>query len=289
MTPEDAERLASTFRPIWELDDAPFAPVTQATALSAADVDALGAGAGVAPSVRTTEAIQAQAAPQVVAPLVASSPPTAITATTEIKSFPPGHVPAPDDPKVEIAIEVEPDPTPPPQVAIAQAQAAPTSVRKPYTPPRAPPPTVRMHREAVGSGEFAPVKKSNMGLIAGAIGVVVVLGLIFGVRAAMSGDKTDKTQSSTTATATHEEVHIPPPPPPDTTVATQATQTAQTQQVVQQPPPTQTAAPVATHQTTAALVAPVHTTAPAATHPATVHTGAAHTGGHSTIVRDNPF
>src|SRR4051794_14643722 len=73
LSPEDAERLASTFRPIWDLDDAPFA---QGSALSAADIDALSGGAGVAASVRGTQHAQ--------------EPKTEITSP---RASVPGHVP----------------------------------------------------------------------------------------------------------------------------------------------------------------------------------------------------
>ncbi len=290
LTPEDAERLASTFRPVWDLDDAPFTSNgAQGNGLSAADIDALGAGAGIAPSVRTTEALQARP-PQ---PEVS----TVVTGTTEIKSVPGGHVPAMHDPKVEIAIEVdaEPEPTPPP-VAQAQPQPVAAPAARPYTPPRAPPPTVRVNRDAAGSGEFVPVKKSNTGIIVGAVGVVVVIGAIFGIRAAMSGDKPQTTTSSTsTTTATHEEAHIPPPPDTATIAAQAPTQTAQTAQATQ-PQATQAAtqtAPQPTHQTTATNVtAPVHTAAAGGGHTTTTHTtggGGTKPAGHANIVRDNPF
>src|SRR5262245_6403895 len=42
LSPDDLERLAATFRPMWELDDAPFAPT--AATLSAAEVRELSAG-----------------------------------------------------------------------------------------------------------------------------------------------------------------------------------------------------------------------------------------------------
>ncbi len=287
LTPEDAERLASTFRPIWELDDAPFA-LAQPSALSAEDVDALAGGAGVSPSIRTTEARQDAAA-------LAAEPSTAISVTAELKSFP-GYVPPLDAPKVEIAIE--PEPQKPLAAAVAPAVAQPTVPRKPYTSPNAPAPTVRMQRDPGGSGEFVPVKKSNVGLIAAGVGVVVVIGAIFGIRAAMSSDtKTAATPSAATTTQ-EETTHIPPPPDTTTVAATAATANVGTQapaQTVQQP--AQTAAPAQTTQAsnttshsnvTTNVSVPVHTqpvhtthTASAGTHPAS--------GGHTTIVRDNPF
>src|SRR6516162_6045351 len=111
LSPEDAERLASTFRPIWDLDDAPFA---QGSALSAADIDALAGGAGVSPSIRGTQQEQ-----------------EAKTEVTIPRASVPGHVPAPDAPKVEIAVELDPAdlvtatpaPIQVPQPQVAQAAA----------------------------------------------------------------------------------------------------------------------------------------------------------------------
>ena len=130
LSPEEAERISASFRPIWELDDAPFAQGSGG--LNAADIDALAAGAGVAASVRGTE-LQQQA-------------------TFEVKAVsPPPRVPAPDEPKVEIAIE--PEPAPQPKVIVAEARPQPlpaaqaqTVARKPYAAPRPPPPTRRRWR-----------------------------------------------------------------------------------------------------------------------------------------------
>src|ERR1700690_1843916 len=202
---EDADRLADSFRPAWELDDAPF---TQGNGLSAADVDALANGAGVTPSIRRTFDHDA---------------------VTLIEQRPVGHVPAPDDAKVEIAVDldVEPDPTPPPVAqARPQQQAVPASRSKPYTPPRAPPQTVKMH-DAGASGEYAPAKKSSMGLVLGVVGVIVLVGGILGIRAMMSGDKTTTSTTADTSTA-HEQVPFPPPPPPPDTPVAQVAQTAPT-------------------------------------------------------------
>jgi hypothetical protein len=273
LTPEEAERLASTFRPVWELDDAPFA---QGSALSASDVDALGAGAGVAPSVRNNEQHYG---------------------TFEIKTqvTPPPRVPGPAEPKVEIAVDVEPEPAPPPPQVVAQAQPQPqpqAAPRRAYTPPQAPPTPVRMSRDAAGSGEFVPVKKSNTGLILAVIGVVAIVGGIVGLRAMMSGSKASTATTATTSEPTHEATTAAIPPPPPETAATQP------QQATPEPTAkaTETAAPVETAPPTHPAV--THHTAPAptaavthaATHPTTHHAGhTTHHGGHATIVRDNPF
>ncbi|HEY1957062.1 MAG TPA: hypothetical protein VGH28_15690 [Polyangiaceae bacterium] len=284
LSPEEAERISASFRPIWELDDAPFA---QGNGLSAADVDALAAGAGVAPSVRGSEQVL-ELKPEELKTDVGTA--SGFAQTTRMT--PPPRVPAPDEPKVEIAIDIV-EPPPPPRVAEARPQPVPTSqaptvARKPYTPPRPPPAPVKM-QDANASADFVPVKKSNTGLILAAVGVVVLVGGIFGVRSMMSDSSKASTSTATTATSepTQEATHIPPPPP-DTAPATTnvaATAATQTQQAVQEPAPTHTAEPPPVETHTAHVAPPpthvaVHT-APHVAHP--------HASGKSTIVRDNPF
>jgi len=80
LTPEEAERLAASFRPAWELDDAPFA---QGNSLSAADIDALGGGG--------LNAEVAKAAPTVTVPKrahVDTAPAEAVIVDVDIASAP---------------------------------------------------------------------------------------------------------------------------------------------------------------------------------------------------------
>jgi hypothetical protein len=293
LSAEEAERLASSFRPAWELDDAPFA---QGNGLSAADVDALTAGVGVSPSIRG--ATERQPAELKVEEL-----------KTEVRA---PRVPAPHEPKVEVAvdIEIEPDPAPTPAIPLvaqaqpqqqAQVQPAPVQasaqptvrVVKPFTPPRAPPPVVRMS-DADASSDYAPVKKSNTGLILGVVGVLCLGGAIFGIKSLMSGNSTKAStaQTATTSSPTHEEAHIPPPPDPGTAGTSAPTQVAHTAQPVQtaptqtaekvvDPPPTTHTAPTTVHNAGGAA----HPTG-GGTHPAGGG-GGTKPAGH--IVRDNPF
>ncbi len=267
LSAEDAERLATSFRPAWELDDAPFA---QANGLSPADIDALAGGAGIAPSVRN-----------------ALEPAAPAPATFELKTAAQATVPA--EP-IDVEVDIEPDVAP--QIAQARPQAASTSTaptsRRPYTPPKPPPRAVNMRD--VDSGEYAPVKKSNTGLIIGVVAVLGLGGAIFGIRALMSDSKT-ATTAPTATTATHEETHIPPPPdtvatqPPVQQAATQApTQTA----AAPTTKPVETTAPAPTHAVVTNVVAPVHTAASGGTHAGGHAAGGAPTH-HPTIVRDNPF
>jgi hypothetical protein len=253
LTPEDSERLAASFRPAWELDDAPFA---QGNGLSAEDIDALAGGAGVASSVRGASTNGVRAA------------------------------------DAEIEIDLEPDATPARAPVVAEAR--PQQQAKPST-PRAPPPTVKIARDAA-SGEYSAVKKSNTGIIVGIAAVVVVVGGIFGVRAVMSGDK-PVSKTNTTANTNAMGPNIPPPPDNVTTAVT----TTQTAATVTPPPPVQKAndaVPVRTFPETATTTAPTHQTVAPPIHTTTVathattqptHTAAGKPPSHGSIVRDNPF
>lgn len=277
LSAEDAERLASTFRPVWELDDAPFAPLPQGSALSAADVDALGAGAGVTPSVRS--AVDEQ------------SNPDQRGGTYELKPQAAPRVPAPDEPKVEIAVELEAESEPVPAVAAPpRAPATLPPAPRSHTPPKAPPVPVRMN-DVAGSGAFVPVKKSTTPIVLVAVGAVALLAIVFGVHAMTGGSKTT-TAATATAAPTHvETTTIPPPPPvaPPQTETPVAAQPAATHEIAAPATaePTHEAPP---RPTAEAQRPPAHGVAvtPRVTHaaPTATHRGS---HGHSTIVRDNPF
>ncbi|CAN5792144.1 hypothetical protein BH09MYX1_BH09MYX1_27120 [soil metagenome] len=286
LSPEDAERFASMFRPAWELDDAPFASGSK---LSAADMDALGGGGGVNVDVQA-----AQAAPH----------------------FPPAannSVPEPNS--VVIALDPEPvRPPPAPVVAAAvpqqartqQAPPAPKSKKRPGATTPVPAaasaaaavPTRRVASPptALDSGEFAPPKKSNMGLIVGIslVAVLAIGGII--AKVSMSNDTPKSAPVSTEPTQTTEERHIPPPPPDtDPTAATTATATTTAvTTATATTTPTQTAAAITTTRPTATAIATAtHTAAVATTaHPPSTATGTGKTNtgkGTGGIVRDTPF
>jgi hypothetical protein len=288
LSPEDAERLATSFHPAWELDDAPFA---QGNGLSAADVDALAAG-GVAPVIRPLDKPLIAAGVEVAAP-DATTRTSAIAFELKNEVQPSPRVPSPAEPKVEIAVDVVVEPPQQqqqqqaPLVVEAQPQPAASTVptRRVHAVPRPPPPAVKMRD--VDSGEYVPAKKSNTGLIVGAVAVIAIVGGIFGVRALTSEAKPPATALTATASPTHQEAHIPPPP--DNVAAQQPTQTSQAVapvQTAQVAKPIETAAPTHTAVTNNA-VAPVHTAA-AVTHAAT-HAAAGGAPHHASIVRDNPF
>lgn len=284
LTPEEAERIAASFRPAWELDDAPFA---QGNGLSAAEVEALGGGAGIAP------AVNAQ-----VLPLSEPEPPAA---TTQSGRTVPKAARVEEVPAQAVIVEIEPDPTPPPRVVAAPAApVAPAAPRRTERTVQTRPAPV----EAQESGEYNPVKKPNKGIFIGVGAVVglILLGVV--VRAAIGKDEPKSTQGSAQSTAaTQEERHIPPPPPvtDDTpaantaqaaaaTAATTAaaTTTATTAAAVRTAAPVVTSKPTSTGNTTSAA-AP--TSKPASTSkPATGGTSKPNTkGGGGGIVHDVQF
>jgi len=244
LTPEEAERLAASFRPAWELDDAPFA---QGSALSSADMAAL-EGGGVNAEVRA-------AAPAPAAPAA----PAAQVATTVPK---PAHVDASPPEAVIVDIEVDLAPAP-----VVQQPAPP--------PPRRDRPLARTQprmqpvAQAADSGEYVPIKKSNKGLFIGIGAAVAVVVGIFAVRALTSEEPKAKpaiTQAG--ADQPTRQGRSIPPPPPMSDIAPAATAGAdKPAAVVDKPAPvTTTQAPVTpptvTHATT-------NTTAPPSTRPTT--------------------
>lgn len=296
LTPEDAERFAALFKPIWELDDAPFAQ-TIPGALTSKDMQHLGR-AGVHPDLQlASNGTAAAAGPH--AP-------------------PPAHHAPPDD--GSILLDVEPDPTltPPPaqarppvpehvqqavhaqlqqgmhqqpmqqQMQQQQMQQAPAARQR-----RSAPPAVVRARLSGESGDFVPAKKSNAGLFVG-IGVVALLaagGIAYKVVGSNKTDETQVTKPAATTPVTREEPRIPPPPPvdlsPAPTVTAKPTETKPVDTA-----PAITTAPVATAPpvvTTTTKPPPVVTTTakPPPVHTATTKpTGKPPGGG---IVRDNPF
>lgn len=279
LSPEEAERFASMFKPIWELDDAPFAQA-RSSGISPSEMQQLGK-AGVD--------LQLAQGAFATAP---HAPPAAHRPTSQ--------------PDASVLVDVEPDPTPPPPVKppVPQAKPAkpppPAQAQAPARPRRSvPPAAVRAHVAPVDD-DITPPKKSNMGLFAG-IGVVALL-VIGGVAyKAMGSSNTDaaKPVPSDTKTSQQAEPRIPPPPPPvDTTTAeppknTAATTTAppktdttpknDTTTAKNDPPPPPTPKNTAT-------ASPKPPPPPPTTKPTTATgTKPPPKSGGGGIVRDNPF
>jgi hypothetical protein len=267
---DDAERLAASFKPSWEFDEAPF---SAGNGMDAADVEALGPG-GVSSEVRRQLEAASREAPD--SPRSRSAPPHAPAARVEshepevsviidrtitaaemeaarpVKSEiapalappPPAFAPAP---AFAAAPPPAPVPPPPPPV-IAAAPARPVARPAPAPALQRPDPA----RFTASDSIEIPVRKSNKPLFLG-IGAAVALALaVLGIRAATSSDASPA-QSTTASISAHDEPRIPPPPAPGETPA--ATTTAATAA-----PKAAAAAP--TTPPPPAAAAPTHVAAP---------------------------
>lgn len=277
LSPDDAERFASLFKPVWELDDAPFAAASPA-ALAPAELPHLGQ-AGIAVDVQLAH--------------------NGSFATGEPHAPAPAHEAA--APEVSIVVDLGPEPVAPPPTRPqvprrAPVQAAPA---QPAARPRRPiAPAARVHTD----DELVPSKKSSVGLFV-ALGLVALL-IVGAVAYKVFGGSTAETpiKPIPTDTTAHLEPRIPLPPPPVETTATTGTAATIETTAATATAATATAATAATTETTATTatvaVAPPTRTATAVAPPKPpppVHTATAgvtkpppkRPGGG--IVRDNPF
>jgi hypothetical protein len=226
LSPDDLERLATAFRPSWELDDAPF---TGAGTLSAGDIRAL-QGGGTNAEVRAT----------------------AFTAHAS-------HAPAKPSPMTDDGAKVILDPgltPPPPSARHVSERPPPLSSAGPWAASTAMPPLAAPGRisnrppapdashgpipstqritsrpgprsgRALLSTEpsFASIKKSRTGLwLGGAAAAVVLVGGVMWL--ASGGPDKPVAAPAPTVTATPNDKAEPsiPPPPPDTVAANGAT------------------------------------------------------------------
>lgn len=194
ISPEDAERFAAAFRPSWELDDAPF---TQGTALAKEDLLSLSADAN-----------------------------TIVDATRPDEPF--GPTPSSSQPAANPLVNTQPlvaKPQKPPPPKAAQAVPAPTGYDG-VAPLYIKPARKGGQSSATSTRDDleVPIKKSNKGIIFAVIGVVVLAGVGFALKVALSGDDskpTTPTQTQTTSPTEDTSRAVPPPPP--ATEATAAT------------------------------------------------------------------
>lgn len=214
LTPEEAERLAATFRPSWELDDAPF---TGAAILSDADIKALQRGAA-ASEVRTT--MQQQNGAHAAAP---ARPPDEVAANKAIT-------------QEDIAQALRPAPVPkiaakggPTGTVVLPPDQAP-KITKPAAIPAAPLPA---------TGDFVVPRKSKGPWIG--IGAAFLLALAGGVLWMTSGGgEKPKPAAVPTPETTIEPTALPPPAPPEspaTTAQSRAAAAATTRATAPAPPP----------------------------------------------------
>jgi hypothetical protein len=302
-TPEDLERLATAFRPSWELDEAPF---TGAGALSAAEVQAL-QGGGTHADLRAAAQMASSAFPP--ARTVATVEPVeSIVVAQPAAAAPP---PPPPPPPAPVAVAAQwsapagpsyaPVPAAPQVVAQPSAAALEAMAATRILPRRvAPAPAMRPRVESVGS-DMVRLRPSRKPLWLG-LGALAVVAAGVGAWASMS-PSTDKSVPSLPAvaeTASHAGPDFPAPSQPSDwkAVAAPAATTAPTQVAtsVSLTPLTNkpTTAPAAAPQAMATPAATPHYTAPAPAPrpyvaPAPAPAKPAARPKSSTIVHDVPF
>jgi hypothetical protein len=232
ISPEDAERFAAAFRPSWELDDAPF---TQAPAVAKEDLLSLSADAN-----------------------------TLVDAARPDEPF--GPAPSTSQPAANPLVNTQPlaakPPQKPPPPKPVQAVSAPTGYDG-VAPLYIKPPRKGGQSGATSTRDDleVPIKKSNKGIVFAVIGVVVLAGVGFALRVALSGDDakpTPPTQTQTTSPAQQDTSRaVPPPPPPTEATSTPAAPTAKSTAAA----PTTTTPPKDT-ATSAVAAANTHATPP---------------------------
>lgn len=312
LAPEELERLAATFRPSWELDDAPF---TGPGSLSPSEIQVLQGGGTHADVLATahaaaTNGAHAPAAPAPVAANAAHEPENSVIIDRSITA----DQIAPPPPKLAPPVAVAPPPPavvappagptgtvvlPPDQAPrIPQRPAAPAAApasRRPPPPQRRTAPSgapARARAASVDVEEPVFPKKSNKGLFIG-LGAVAALLVVGGVYMAVSGSSADKAAApvpTSAETKANDKTAAIPPPPPETTTAAPAAPPATT--TAQEPPATATATPASPAPPEPAPVP--RPRAPAAAHAAASpppRSGPAPRAKKSgqTIVRDVPF
>ncbi|MGD0525780.1 MAG: hypothetical protein ABSE49_11585 [Polyangiaceae bacterium] len=270
LSPEEAERLAATFRPSWELDDAPF---TGPGTMSEADATAL-QGGGVHADIRAVaqaghgvSSYASNGAHPAPPPTQSHEPENSViidrTITADATPAPSPKPVAAARPAGSTILGMAPAPQP---ASVPPQAAAPAPVlARPPTPGRPVAPAFNMSgpaakprpkpAAAVDLDEGYPKKQGKTGLWVGlGVGGVAVLGLVIWLVASSGGpDKAAAAQPEPTATATKaadDKLSAIPPPPPATTAAA-AAPTADT-------PPAPTVA--ATTPPAATVTAPIPTT-----------------------------
>jgi hypothetical protein len=199
-SPEDLERFAALFVPVWEQAEVPASSVdpgfVAAAAPAAALLDTLGATAPLAIPTAPSPVVAAPPAEAVAAPASAASAPVAAGAEVAAPAA------APEKPAIKgtmMGIAAPVVLAPPPQEAIT-LPAAPAakiaasdapSLHKPPAPLPGPAPTVRLDVHALDLGDDVPVaKKRGAGVYVG-IGVAVIAAGVaaFAITRAMDGEK----------------------------------------------------------------------------------------------------
>jgi hypothetical protein len=296
LTPEDAEKLAATFRPSWELDDAPFAGPA---AFADAELPALRGGGTQADVRGAVQALNGTHAP---------APATVLENEPTSSVILGGGIDAEDPPTVVQRPPADPG-------AAAKAMSAPATTPAILVPTRAAPAAPSPPRHVAAGPRIVPAsdadrlpKRSRLGLWLGlgAAGIGIVIGAWL---AAGSGDKRDAAAPPVDTPVVTTASPIPPPPPPTETAQTappavQATAAPPTPPppaaAIPEPPPRVTPSPPVA---AAPVIAPTPAPAPPPRAASTGHQAASWGGGAApapkaptrpkgagtTIVRDVPF
>jgi hypothetical protein len=315
LSPEEAERLAATFRPSWELDDAPF---TGAGTMSEAEVAAL-QGGGVHADIRAVaqaghgvSSYASNGSHPAPAPTQSHEPENSViidrTITADVAPSPKPVAAARPTGSTILGMAPPTIQAAPPPASVAPQAPAPVLARPP-TPgrPVAPafnvsPPVAKPRPKpavAVDLDEGYPKKQGKTGLWVGlGVGGVAVLGLVIWLVASSgSPDKAAAAQPVPTATkGADDKLSAVPPPPPATTAASPAptADTPPAPTVAATVPPAATAPIPTTPVTALPQAAPPHA-APVVqarpsyggSAPAARPAGKPRSG--QTIVRDVPF
>jgi hypothetical protein len=316
LSPEEAERLASTFRPSWELDDAPF---TGPGTLSESDLRAL-QGGGTHAEVRAAaqsdghqkHAYASNGAHPAPAPTQSHEPENSVIIDRTITADTAPAAAPKAVPAAKPAGSTMVGMAPPPGLQGAPA-ASPQSVpqtapmlARPPTPgrPMAPafdvgPPVARPRPKPVSIDlEDSYPKKSRTGLWVGlGVGGMAALGLVVWMATSSgSSEKAAQPAPTTTTKAADDRLSAVPPPPPPTAAAAPATTAEPPPPVVTAAaaPPTTTAAPIPTTPVTALPQAAPPRAAAAQARPSYGGSSpaprpAGKPKGGQTIVRDVPF
>ena len=299
ISPDEAERAAASFVPLWQFDEAPFEAGGK---VSDSDLSALAAPVAaviVVPPAPPTGIAAPQAG-------LEPEPPAPVAAAPVLEPVPPPPAlvvvpPPPPDLGPAESVILAPDvaPAPPPSERPAARRTDPPSRPPTKTVPSVPRserlPAARA--KAISEDVVYPATKSRVPLvIIGAVGSAAIVFGIYFVSNAMSAPSQPPVAVTATPRPTQTTVNIPPPPPPDETPPIPI--------VTKAPPPPPTVAAIPTMAATSLPPAPLPPAPrvggglpgaparpPGVPHaprpPATKNSSpAAHPGD---IVRDNPF
>ncbi len=210
LTPEDAEKLAATFRPSWELDDAPF---TGPGVLSDGDLQALRGGGTQADVRGAVHALNGTHAP---------APATVLQEEPTSSVILDGGVAAEDaQHQAPVAPVLSPKVASPLKGVLQPPAASVPRVASILRPAgaNAPPPGRAVRARGASADDVHIAKKSRLGLWLGlaAAGIGIVIGAWF---AAGSGDKREVAAPVVESPPATTQSPIPAPPPPAETQAT---------------------------------------------------------------------